>query len=83
MTIIGTAKLLGALALLVPVTPRTLRDWAYAGFVFNLLGAVASHVGAGDPIGDTLAPLMPLTILLASYALWRSGAATSSAPALA
>ena len=81
MTILGTAKLLGALALLVPVTPRTLKERPYAGFVFNLLGAVASHVGAGDPIGDTLAPVIPLTLLIASYALWRSGAAAAAATA--
>jgi hypothetical protein len=86
MTILGVAKLLGALALLIPVIPRTLREWAYAGFVFNLISAVASHVASGDPIGDTIAPIIPMTLLLASYALWRSGAAnatTSSAPALA
>src|SRR3712207_4585913 len=31
-TLLGIAKILGAVALLVPVVPRTLREWAYAGF---------------------------------------------------
>jgi len=47
LTIIGTCKILGAIALVAPRWPR-LTEWAYAGIVFNLLGALASHVLAGD-----------------------------------
>ena len=38
LTILGIAKILGAAALLLPV-PERLKEWAYAGFTFNLLGA--------------------------------------------
>ena len=42
---IGVAKLLGCLALLIPVSPR-LKEWAYAGLAFDLLGAIYSQLAA-------------------------------------
>ena len=38
MTIVGTWKILGGIALLVPKFPR-LKEWAYAGVFFDLTGA--------------------------------------------
>src|SRR5215469_2245401 len=38
LTILGVWKLLGVIALLVPRFPR-LKEWAYAGFFFDLTGA--------------------------------------------
>ena len=46
LVILGVWKLLGAAALVVPRFPR-LKEWAYAGVVFNLTGALASHVASG------------------------------------
>lgn len=68
MTILGVAKLLGVAALLAPGRPL-LKEWAYAGFAFDLLGAAASHAFVGDPIADTLTPLAILGLGAASYAL--------------
>jgi uncharacterized membrane protein YphA (DoxX/SURF4 family) len=45
LTILGFWKLLGAVALVIPRFPR-LKEWADAGVVFNLTGAVASHLAA-------------------------------------
>src|SRR5688572_13477347 len=42
LTLLGFAKLMGAAALVLPV-PARIKEWAYAGFTFNLLGASASH----------------------------------------
>ncbi|AEI43516.1 DoxX family protein [Paenibacillus mucilaginosus] len=47
LTILGTWKVLGAIAILVPGFPR-LKEWAYAGIFFGLTGAAASHAFAGD-----------------------------------
>src|SRR5688500_15662009 len=44
---LGVAKLLGVIAILVPVFPR-LKEWAYAGFVFDLIAAMYSHISVGD-----------------------------------
>jgi uncharacterized membrane protein YphA (DoxX/SURF4 family) len=45
--ILGVWKVLGAVAVLVPRFPR-LKEWAYAGAVFELTGASASHLAVGD-----------------------------------
>lgn len=66
MTIIGFAKLLGVAALLAPGRPL-LKEWAYAGFTFNLLGAVASHLFAGDSVGEASRPAGVLLFGAASY----------------
>lgn len=65
-TILGVAKLLGVLAILVPGF-RRLKEWAYAGMVIDLLGAFFSHLAVGDPVKD-LAP--PLVILALTFASW-------------
>ena len=66
MTILGTAKLLGVAALLVPGKPL-LKEWAYAGFAFNLLGATASHLYVGDPFSEFMGPVSLLAIASLSY----------------
>jgi uncharacterized membrane protein YphA (DoxX/SURF4 family) len=45
---IGVAKLLGVIAILVPGFPR-IKEWAYAGFVIDLTGAMYSTIAVGDP----------------------------------
>jgi len=68
--ILGIAKLLGAAALLYPKFP-TLKEWAYAGFTFDVVGAFLSHVSVGDPIYIALVPLGFLVLLLISYGSWK------------
>jgi len=68
MTILGTAKLLGVAALLSPGRP-ILKEWAYAGFTFNLLGATASHLFAGQSLGEAAPPVVLLVLLAVSYQL--------------
>src|SRR5690349_2503746 len=46
LLILGTWKLLGAVALVIPKFPR-LKEWAYAGVLFDLTGAVASLFASG------------------------------------
>jgi hypothetical protein len=68
MTILGVAKILGVIAVLIPGVPL-LKEWAYAGFTFDLLGAAASHGFVGDPIVEIVTPLVVLAIAIASYCL--------------
>ena len=53
---LGLAKLLGVIALLVPGFPRV-KEWAYAGFFFDLVGATYSGLASGgfDPLMLTMA----------------------------
>lgn len=69
-TIIGIAKILGAVAILQSVF-RTIKEWAYAGFVFLFIGAFASHAFAGSAIGFLILPVIMLAIVFLSYFLWK------------
>jgi hypothetical protein len=71
-TILGTAKLLAAAALLTPGVPR-LKEWAYAGVLINMIGACASHLAAGDPRTATIAPAAFAVIALTSWRLRPTG----------
>jgi uncharacterized membrane protein YphA (DoxX/SURF4 family) len=62
-TLVGIAKLLGAVALLIPTWSKV-KEWAYAGFAFTFIGAVWAHLATGTP---WVAPLIALLILLVSY----------------
>jgi len=68
MTIIGSFKLLGVVALLAPRLPL-LKEWAYAGFTFNLIGAAASHAYSGETIDHWIRPLVVLAVGAGSYLL--------------
>ena len=69
-TIIGVAKILGALAIL-QWKFRTLKEWAYAGFTIDFIGAGASFYFSGDGIVATLMPFIFLAVMLLSYFLWK------------
>ena len=45
--IIGTWKILGVVAILIPGF-KLLKEWAYAGFFFAMTGALVSHLAIGD-----------------------------------
>jgi len=63
--ILGIAKPLGAIALLVPGVAM-LKEWAYAGFTFAWICAFFAHHLAGD--GRTaFSPLVLLVLLAVSY----------------
>jgi hypothetical protein len=68
MTILGAWKVLGGAVILAPGLPR-LKEWAYAGIVFDLTGAALSHAFAGDPAAKLVNPLILTGIALASWAL--------------
>lgn len=70
LKILGTAKLLGVLAILYNRL-KTLKEWAYAGFVINLIGAAASHHFSGDPMAKVIIPLIVLILVFISYFLWK------------
>lgn len=61
-------KVLGALALIIPQIPKRLKEWAYAGFIFDFLFAAISHAAVdGMASFQTWFPLIFLGILLVSY----------------
>jgi hypothetical protein len=79
LVLLGTWKVLGAAALLVP-RRALLKAWAYAGAFFTYTGAIASHLTTGYALGEVpvLAPLTTLTVL--SWALRPPSRRTSTVP---
>ncbi len=82
MTITGAAKILGALALLQNKY-RTLKEWAYAGFAIDFIGAAASVALAGMGFVATLPALVMTAVLFGLYFLWKRYLASRAQPAAA
>jgi hypothetical protein len=68
MIILGTWKMLGSIALLVPRFPR-LKEWAYAGIFFNMTGAAISHLVVGDEAWHVYYTATVAIVALVSWAL--------------
>lgn len=77
-SILGVWKILGGIAILVPAVPR-LKEWAYAGMIFELTGAAITDAVAGEiggPLGygaHVAAPLVIAALALVSWALRPEG----------
>jgi hypothetical protein len=76
--LLGACKLLGAVTLLAN-RPKRMKEWAYAGFTFDLIFASASLLLSGDPLTHALAPLGFMLVLMGSYFTWHQREAKTSA----
>lgn len=65
---LGLGKVLAILAILWPGLPR-LKEWAYAGIFFNMVGAIVSHVANRDGAWILVVTVAIAAITLASWAL--------------
>lgn len=67
---LGTAKILGVVAVLVPGLPR-IKEWAFAGLTFDVTGALYSHLSVGDPPSAWTPAVIALTLVGGSYVAYR------------
>jgi uncharacterized membrane protein YphA (DoxX/SURF4 family) len=67
-TILGVWKVLGALCVAAPGLLRP-KEWAYAGMIFDLTGAVISRIVVGDGAPGVIPPLLVALLVAASWAL--------------
>jgi DoxX-like family len=63
---LGVWKLLGVAAILYPGFPP-LKEWAYAGFTFDMLSAMYSGYSVGDPPLSWLFIVLPIGVMAISY----------------
>ncbi|WP_066833325.1 DoxX family protein [Rufibacter ruber] len=63
---LGVAKLLGIFAILVPGFNRV-KEWAYAGLIFDLVGAMYSLMSIGEPVSVYLPLFLPILLVALSY----------------
>src|SRR5262249_10424442 len=66
--ILGVWKVLGATVVFVPRLPR-LKEWAYAGMFFTMIGAALSHLAAHDSAVMLIAPLAFAVLVVVSWSL--------------
>jgi hypothetical protein len=68
LVLLGTWKVLGAAALLVPRRPL-LKEWAYAGAFFSYTGAIASHLATGYDLPEVAVLGVMTALTVTSWAL--------------
>lgn len=49
-----TAKIIGAVLLLIPQLPSRVKEWIYAGFGISMISAMIAHTCSHDPISKVL-----------------------------
>lgn len=66
LVILGGWKIAGAVAILVPGFVLV-KEWAYAGFIFAMSGAVFSHLAVGDEAQSYFGPVLLIVLTLVSW----------------
>ena len=65
------AKLAGLAALLIPMVPARLKEWAYVGFAITLVSALIAHLVVGDGVEAWSWSVGTGVLLGASYFFYR------------
>jgi uncharacterized membrane protein YphA (DoxX/SURF4 family) len=71
LLILGTWKILAAIVLLIPGIPHV-KEWAYAGMMLDLTGAVFSRLAAKDDLIMIIIPLAVAILVTSNYLLRHS-----------
>lgn len=67
---LGIAKIIAAFALILPMVPRNVKEWTYAGIGITFISASISHGAVGDPASNVITPLVQLLIVATSYVMY-------------
>ena len=68
ISFIGLVRLAGIITILLPFPWLSkLKEWAYAGLIFDLVGAIYSHWAIGDPFSVWGGPFTGLILTVGSY----------------
>jgi len=63
---LATAKILGAFAIILPMVPGRVKEWAYAGFAIAFISATTAHISV-ESVSEATSPLISLLFLVISY----------------
>ncbi len=78
-TILGLWKAGAVVTILAPGLAR-LKEWAYAGIVFDLTGGFASHLFSGDKLPMPVVPIFFVAVAMTSYVLRPASRKLAAAP---
>ena len=73
---ISFAKLLGVIAILIPGLNKTIKEWAYAGLIFDLIGAMYCNYASGKTTGEWLPIIIFVALGFLSYYLYHKKSAS-------
>lgn len=65
-TLLGILKIPAVIIVLLPGL-KLLKEWAYAGFFFCMLGALYSHLAVSDPFSELFGPILLLVLTGVSW----------------
>ncbi|MBK9288818.1 MAG: DoxX family protein [Flavobacteriales bacterium] len=66
---IGVAKILGAIAILLPMLPARVKEWAYFGFFMDLSTAIYSFIALREHVSGYAPMFIFVGVLIAAYIL--------------
>ncbi len=66
---IGVAKVLGSMAILIPMVPARVKEWAYFGLFMDLSTATYSFFALGEPFVNVLPMFLFILFVVAAYVL--------------
>ncbi|MDB5011645.1 MAG: hypothetical protein JWQ06_2434 [Mucilaginibacter sp.] len=61
-----TAKVIGAIVLLLPFTSVRVKEWVYTGFIIAMVSALIAHICSGDPVSKIIFVSADLVLILLS-----------------
>jgi hypothetical protein len=66
---ISVFKIIGAVAILLPMVPTRVKEWAYFGFFIDLVTGAYSFYAVGDPFAQWAPMLLFIGVLVWAYVL--------------
>ena len=66
LSFLGVAKIMGMIAVLIPNFQK-IKEWAYAGFMFDYIGATYSMIAVGGTIDKWGFMIVPILLCWLSY----------------
>ncbi len=63
-------KFAGLVAIVLPMVPHRVKEWAYAGFAFTLVSAIIAHLAVGDGFAAWSWSVGTLILEILSYYFW-------------
>jgi hypothetical protein len=67
---LGIAKIIAAFTLILPMIPRNVKEWTYAGIGIVFISASLAHAASGDPANAVIMPIVQLLIMATSYIMY-------------
>jgi DoxX-like family len=75
---ISVAKIVGAIAILLPFVPARVKEWAYFGLFIDLVAGLISFWAISDPVSIWAPMFLFIAVLIAAYTLHHKRLAQST-----